>query len=126
MAASMPWLSGADYKRLCAWFPYATLLLVLTRDRGSGRVTIGRNGLPRIHYWPDRHDRDSMMNVRILIQSQQSAEHHDIVSPKAVENSVESSRPWTPCLLPPLRHRLLSCTCVAEVLEAQDANGACK
>ena len=63
MAASMPWLSGADYKRLCTWFPYATLLLVLTRDKGSGKVTIGRDGLPRIHYWPDKHDRGSMMDV---------------------------------------------------------------
>ena len=63
MAASMPWLSGVDYKRLCTWFPYAALLLVLTRDKGSGRVTIGRDGLPRIHYWPDKHDRASMMDV---------------------------------------------------------------
>lgn len=66
MAASMPWLSGVDYKRLCTWFPYAALLLVLTRDRGSGRVTIGRDGLPRIHYWPDKHDRASMMKVSSL------------------------------------------------------------
>ena len=63
MAASMPWLSGVDYKRLCTWFPYAALLLVLTRDKGSGRVTIGKDGLPRIHYWPDKHDRASMMKV---------------------------------------------------------------
>ena len=63
MAASMPWLSGVDYKRLCTWFPYAALLLVLTRDKGSGRVTIGKDGLPRILYWPDKHDRASMMDV---------------------------------------------------------------
>ncbi|CAL8471472.1 g11014 [Coccomyxa elongata] len=61
MAASIPWLSGLDYKRLCAWFPYVSIVLVLTRDRGCGRVTIGRDGLPRMHYWPDAHDRASMM-----------------------------------------------------------------
>ena len=66
MAASMPWLSGMDYKRLCTWFPYAALLLVLTRDKGSGRVTIGRDGFPRIHYWPAKHDRASMMKVSSL------------------------------------------------------------
>ncbi len=65
MAASMPWLSGTDYKRLCTWFPYTAILLVLTRDKGSGRVTVGKDGLPRIHYWPDSHDRESMMNVRM-------------------------------------------------------------
>lgn len=63
MAASMPWLSGLDFKRLCTWFPYVSIILVLTRDKGSGRVTIGRDGLPRVHYWPDAHDRASMMNV---------------------------------------------------------------
>ena len=73
MAASMPWLSGVDYKRLCTWFPYAALLLVLTRDKGSGRVTIGRDGLPRIHYWPGKHDRASMMKV----SSSQHCKQHD-------------------------------------------------
>ncbi len=63
MAASIPWLSGVDYKRLCAWFPYVSIVLVLTRDRGCGRVAIGRDGLPRLHYWPDAHDRASMMKV---------------------------------------------------------------
>jgi hypothetical protein len=63
MAASIPWLSGADYKRLCTWFPYVSIVLVLTRDRSSGRVTIGKDGLPRLHYWPDAHDRGSMMKV---------------------------------------------------------------
>ena len=63
MAASMPWLDGQDFKRLCTWMPYVAVTLVLTRDRGSGRVTIGRDGLPRLHYWPDEHDQESMMQV---------------------------------------------------------------
>ena len=66
IAASIPWLGGHDYKRLCTWFPYMGVILVLTRDRGSGRVTIGRDGLPRMHYWPNKHDQQSMMNVRAL------------------------------------------------------------
>ncbi len=63
IAGSIPWLSGADFKRTCAWMPYVSSALVLTRDRGCGRVTIGRDGLPRLHYWPDAHDRESMMRV---------------------------------------------------------------
>ena len=62
IAASIPWLGGHDYKRLCTWFPYMGVILVLTRDKGSGRVTIGRDGLPRMHYWPNKHDQQSMMN----------------------------------------------------------------
>jgi hypothetical protein len=70
----MPWLSGQDYKRLCTWLPYASSVLVLTRDRGSGRITIGRDGLPRVHYWPNAHDRASMMKVsaptyRLILQA---------------------------------------------------------
>ncbi len=63
IAASMPWLNGLDYKRLCSWMPYVSVVLVLTRDKGSGRVTIGADGLPRVHYWPNKQDRASMMNV---------------------------------------------------------------
>ena len=63
MAASMPWLDGQDFKRLCTWMPFVAVTLVLTRDKGSGRVTIGRDGRPRLHYWPNEHDRESMMQV---------------------------------------------------------------
>ena len=63
MAPSMPWLGSRDFKRLCAWMPHAAVALVLARVRGTGRVTIGRDGLPRLHYWPDKHDRESMMQV---------------------------------------------------------------
>ena len=61
-AASMPWLDGQDFKRLCAWMPHAASA-VLARDRCAGRVTIGHDGLPRLHYWPDKHDRESLMQV---------------------------------------------------------------
>ena len=63
MAASTPWLSGQDYKRLCAWLPYVSTVLVLVRDKGSGRVKLGKDGLPRLHYWPDAHDRASLVKV---------------------------------------------------------------
>jgi hypothetical protein len=66
IAGSIPWLSGEDFKRTCAWMPYVSSALVLTRDRGSGRVAIGKDGLPRLHYWPDAHDRESMMKVLLL------------------------------------------------------------
>ena len=66
IAASMPWLGGLDYKRLCSWMPYVSVVLVLTRDKGSGRVTIGADGLPRVHYWPNKQDRASMMDVSSL------------------------------------------------------------
>ncbi len=44
--------------------PYTANMLVLTRDRGSGRVKIGADGLPRIHYWPCAGDRANMLKAR--------------------------------------------------------------
>ena len=63
-AATATWLTGRDYKRLITWMPYTANMLVLTRDRGSGRVKIGADGLPRIHYWPCAGDRANMLKAR--------------------------------------------------------------
>jgi hypothetical protein len=72
MAASSPWLGGSDYKRVCTWMPYVSTVLVLVRDKGSGRVTLGADGLPRLHYWPDAHDRASMIKVGAGLQKRTS------------------------------------------------------
>ena len=37
--------------------------LVYVRDKDSGEVYLGSDGLPRICYWPSEHDRASMMKV---------------------------------------------------------------
>ncbi len=44
-------------------FPYTAGALVYARDRDSGEVYLGADGLPRIKYWPSAGDRDSMMKV---------------------------------------------------------------
>ena len=62
-AASYPWPSGAAFKRMTLGFPYTAGALVYVRDRGSGRVYLGSDGLPRIRYWPCEFDRQSMLKV---------------------------------------------------------------
>ena len=37
--------------------------LVYVRDKDSGTVYLGSDNLPRISYWPSKHDRASMMKV---------------------------------------------------------------
>lgn len=63
-AGTATWIGARDYKRLMTWMPYTANILVLTRDRGSGRVTIGKDGLPRVTYWPNAFDRANMLKAR--------------------------------------------------------------
>ncbi|CAL5227030.1 g9925 [Coccomyxa viridis] len=65
-AASFPWPSGPAYKMRALQFPYTAGALVYARDRDSGEVYLGADGLPRFKYWPSAGDRDSMMKGMVL------------------------------------------------------------
>lgn len=62
-AASFPWPSGPAYKMRALQFPYTAGALIYARDKDSGEVYLGADGLPRIKYWPSAGDRASMMKV---------------------------------------------------------------
>ncbi|HET9495756.1 MAG TPA: GMC family oxidoreductase, partial [Chloroflexia bacterium] len=49
-ATGMPWLGGAEFKREMMDLRHTGTLLVLCRDRNTGRVTIDRQGNPHIYY----------------------------------------------------------------------------
>lgn len=61
IASGMPWLSGRRYKEIVARYPDACVVLVLTRDQGSGRVVVDGQGKPCIHYTLADQDKESMM-----------------------------------------------------------------
>jgi choline dehydrogenase-like flavoprotein len=44
LTAALPWESAAEHARLMAALPRLSLVAVIPRDRGSGRVRIGRDG----------------------------------------------------------------------------------
>jgi long-chain-alcohol oxidase len=44
-------------------FPYTAGALVYVRDRGSGRVYLGADGLPRASYWLSDFDQQSMLKA---------------------------------------------------------------
>lgn len=67
-AASFPWPSGAAYKRKALTFPYTAGALVYVRDKDSGEVYLGADGLPRMKYWPSAFDRASMIKVSNLVR----------------------------------------------------------
>lgn len=49
-AAAVPWTSAAGHRELMGRFANLSLCAVLPRDKGSGRITVGRDGQPRISY----------------------------------------------------------------------------
>jgi choline dehydrogenase-like flavoprotein len=50
LTAALPWDGAADHARLMASLPQLSLIAVIPRDRGSGRVRIGRDGEPIVTY----------------------------------------------------------------------------
>lgn len=39
------------------------MMVLYTRDVGSGRVSLGTGGRPRVHYWPTEKDVDHILDV---------------------------------------------------------------
>lgn len=60
-----PWTSGSDFVEGLEKFADTAVALIYVRDRGSGRVSIDKEGKPRIHYWVDDFDGQSVMKVRL-------------------------------------------------------------
>ena len=60
-AAAAPWTSGSDYKELILQYQNVVPVLVLCRDRGSGRVGVGGDGQPGLHYTIHAQDKEAMV-----------------------------------------------------------------
>ena len=50
LTAALPWEGAAEHARLMASLRHLSLIAVIPRDRGSGRVRIGRDGEPIVTY----------------------------------------------------------------------------
>ncbi len=61
LAMVTPWISGRMHKRLMQRLEYTANIMIITRDRYSGRITLGPDGYPRIHYQLHPHDARHMM-----------------------------------------------------------------
>jgi choline dehydrogenase-like flavoprotein len=58
LASGIPWLSALHHHNAMQQAAHRALLIVLVRDRATGRVTIGTDGRPRTHYRPRRLERE--------------------------------------------------------------------
>jgi long-chain-alcohol oxidase len=55
-ATALPWQSAADHRAMMERFAHWSLVGVLGRDAGAGRVAVDRDGNPRVHYRLRRAD----------------------------------------------------------------------
>lgn len=61
-ALSIPWVSGRGHKDFMArYYARSSASIVLLRERSSGRVSIDRDGFPRVTYDMESADRDTMV-----------------------------------------------------------------
>lgn len=50
LSSAFPWEGAAEHRRLMAQFPHTSLIAVIPRDSGSGRVRMGRDGNAIVTY----------------------------------------------------------------------------
>lgn len=55
-ATIIPWENAHQHKSILARLEQLAAIIVLTRDRDGGRVTVDAKGRPAIHYWLSAHD----------------------------------------------------------------------
>ncbi|PJF21955.1 MAG: hypothetical protein CUN56_08470 [Phototrophicales bacterium] len=56
-----PWLDARQYKRAIQRLPNMANIIILTRDRDSGRITLDKHGQPHIHYRLSHYDAKHLM-----------------------------------------------------------------
>jgi hypothetical protein len=55
------------FRRRYSDLPWLAICCTYIRDREAGKIVLGADGLPRVHYWPSPHDQASILNVRPLV-----------------------------------------------------------
>lgn len=61
-ASALAWTSGRQHRRLMSEVDHLANIIVITRDSGSGWVSVDREGEPRLHYRLADRDRIHMMH----------------------------------------------------------------
>lgn len=65
-ASGVPWQGGDAFKDALAQYSNTALACTYVRDKGSGCVTIDKEGKPRLHYTISPYDQKSIWKVGCL------------------------------------------------------------
>jgi choline dehydrogenase-like flavoprotein len=81
-AVSVPWENGAQHKSVMEKLNHLSNILVITRDREGGRVTVDRKGRPHYHYKLGDRDQHTMAEgVREALRVHVAAGAKEISAP---------------------------------------------
>ncbi len=81
-ALAFAWRDGAEHKRVMQSVRHQANIIILTRDRGSGRVRLGPRGMPMLDYRVSDIDRRHMMQgIVAALRVQHAAGAHEITAP---------------------------------------------
>ncbi|HTK09815.1 MAG TPA: GMC family oxidoreductase, partial [Ktedonobacteraceae bacterium] len=84
LGLSTPWYSAREYRAQMLQAAHSAVIIVLTRDRGEGRVTLDQQGEPVVHYVTSVFDRRHLLHglqqaarVHIAAGAQQAITLHN-------------------------------------------------
>ena len=78
----LPWFCGESHRDAMRQLPYLANIIVLTRDRYAGHVTLGPQGSPRLHYRLHPYDAGHMMQgIETALRVQRAAGARQIFGP---------------------------------------------
>jgi choline dehydrogenase-like flavoprotein len=92
-ASALPWTSGRNHKQLVAQVDHLANIIVLVRDRGSGRVRVDREGKPLLDYAVDRHDAAHLIQgTETALRLLRAAGARMLISPHTTPAFFETNR----------------------------------
>jgi choline dehydrogenase-like flavoprotein len=78
-ALVLPWVNGRQHKRLMAKIAHLANIIVITRDRGEGRVSIDKQGQPVVDYALTPSDAAHMMTgLKAALRAHLAAGAHEV------------------------------------------------
>ncbi len=86
LGMGMPWHSARDFRDIALRFPYTATFIILTRDKGEGRISLDSVGNPIVDYVTSAYDRKHLLHGL-----KQAARVHLAAGAKAV-SSFQSKR----------------------------------
>lgn len=83
LAFATPWQSGRRHKRVMQQAEYTANIIVVTRDRDAGRITVDAAGNPRIDYKLSSYDaRHMMTGIQAALRIHVAAGAREVHSPQ--------------------------------------------
>ncbi|MCC7450886.1 MAG: GMC family oxidoreductase N-terminal domain-containing protein [Anaerolineae bacterium] len=81
-ALTLPWTDGRQHKHVMERIAHMSNILIITRDKDGGHITVDKHGTPMLHYTLSHHDGAHLMRGVIeSLRIHEAAGAHEISGP---------------------------------------------